>query len=329
MEAAKTTKTVDFGLRLCNHFVLAVMFRIRRWIKEFFSLSHSQTNGFIILVPLLGVIIFSGPLWHWYISTREIDRSRDLAILDSMVARWDTHSISEEGPKIDSVKSPFHFDPNRATLQELQALGFSSILATRIDRYRQKGGKFFVKKDLLKIYGMDSAFYKQLYSFIKLPDKKQVERRQYKKTDVAGKNTPVKTPAIRFDINKADTTQLMSVVGIGAKRALRIIKYRDALGGFITMDQLQEVFGLDSVVVRELLDATFLASDFKPMTINVNTSDEKSLAFHPYLSNTAARSIVAYRFQHGEFKTMGELRNIHALDEKTIQKITPYLTLGD
>ena len=95
------------------------------------------------------------------------------------------------------------------------------------------------------------------------------------------------------------------------------------------MEQIQEVFGLDSVVVRKLLDATFIAEDFEQLTININTSDEKRLASHPYLSNTAARSIVAYRFQHGEFKTMEDLRNIHALDEKTIQKITPYLTLGD
>jgi DNA uptake protein ComE-like DNA-binding protein len=95
------------------------------------------------------------------------------------------------------------------------------------------------------------------------------------------------------------------------------------------MDQLHEVFGLDSMAIRGVLAASFVAENFRPVTININTSDEKRLAFHPYLSNTAARSIVAYRFQHGEFKTIGELRNIHALDEKTIQKITPYLTLGD
>ena len=250
-------------------------------------------------------------------------------MLDSMVALWETHSSAEERPPRDTTMSMFRFDPNRASLTELQALGFSSVLATRIDRYRQKGGKFLVKKDLLKIYGMDSALYKQLYVYIELPDRKQFETKRHQKTDVDRKNTPAKAAAIKFDINKADTVQLMSVVGIGAKRAQRIIKYREALGGFISMDQLKEVFSLDSVVVRRLFDATFIDSDFQPVTINVNTSDEKRLAFHPYLSNAAARSIVAYRFQHGEFKAIEELRNIHALDAKTIQKITPYLKLGD
>ena len=303
---------------------------IRRWVKETFALSHSQASGFIVLIPLLGIIIFSGPVWHWYISAREDDTSRDVAILDSLVELWETQ------PKVRGAEAQappqltlFHFNPNHATVQELQALGFSTNLATRIDRYRQKGGKFLVKKDLLKIYGIDSSFYKQLSAFIELPETSEKKRMRQERLTYERKSTSVKTTLAKFDLNKADTSQLMSVGGIGTKRSQRIIKYRDALGGFIHMDQIQEVYGLDSTVVRKLSFESFIADDYQPVTINVNTSDEKRLASHPYLSNAAARSIVAYRFQHGEFKTMEELRNIHALNEKTIQKITPYLTLGD
>lgn len=305
------------------------MFWIKRWVKDFFFLSHSQANGFIILVPLLGIILFSGPLWHWYLSSRVEDRTKDLAMLDSLVALWEPTAAIEKISPSDSSRSVFHFNPNLATVDDLEALGFSSELAVRIDRYRNKGGKFVAKKDLLKIYGVDSSLYKRLYAFIDLPETSRVERTPDKRTPFEHKKPHVEKKVLTFDINKADTSQLMRVEGIGSKRSQRIIKYRDALGGFITMDQLQEVFGLDSVVIRKLLDATFIASGFRPVTMNVNTSDEKRLAFHPYLSNAAARSIVAYRFQHGEFKTIEELRNIHALDEKTIQKITPYLTLGD
>jgi competence protein ComEA len=303
---------------------------IRRWVKELFALSHSQANGFIVLVPLLGIIIFSGPVWHWYISTRPDDRSRDRALLDSLVALWEARPLVQGNDPLPSPTSTlFHFDPNKVTVEELQALGFSTGLATRIDRYRQKGGKFLVKKDLLKIYGIDSSFYKQLSAFIDLPERLEQKRKLYERPVFERKSAPVKTASAKFDLNKADTSLLMSVGGIGTKRSQRIIKYRDALGGFIDMDQIQEVYGLDSTVVRKLSLESFIAEDYQPVTMNVNTSDEKSLASHPYLSNAAARSIVAYRFQHGEFKTIEELRNIHALDEKTIQKITPYLTLGD
>ena len=304
------------------------MLGIRRWVKELFVLSHSQANGFIVLVPLLGIIIFSGPLWHWYMSTRIDDRSQDMVMLDSLVTLWEGEIIAEGSESLSPKPTSFHFDPNHATVVELQALGFSPGLATRIDRYRQKGGKFFVKKDLLKIYGIDSTFYKQLYAFIDLPERSE-QKRTHQRKIYERKDSSVKTTSAKFDLNKADTLQLMRVGGIGTKRSQRIIKYRDALGGFIDMDQIQEVYGLDSTVVRTLLAESFIAGDYQPVTMNINTSDEKRLASHPYLSNAAARSIVAYRFQHGEFKAIVELRNIHALDDKTIQKITPYLTLGD
>jgi competence protein ComEA len=303
---------------------------IRRWVKESFALSHSQASGFVVLVPLLGIIIFSGPAWHWYISARADDTSRDVAILDSLVELWEARPMAQGNVPRPSPQSPlFHFDPNHATVEELQALGFSTNLATRIDRYRQKGGKFLVRKDLLKIYGIDSSFYKQLSAFIDLPEKSEQKRMQRERLIYERKSSTVKTTSAKFDLNEADTSQLMNVGGIGTKRSQRIIKYRDALGGFIHMDQIQEVYGLDSTVVRKLSVESFIAEDYQPVTMNVNTSDEKRLASHPYLSNAAARSIVAYRFQHGEFKTIEDLRNIHALDEKTIQKITPYLTLGD
>ena len=292
-------------------------------------MSHSQANGFIILVPLLGIIVLSGPMWHWYISTKSEDRTRDLAMLDSLVALWESPNLVGAIDPPDSVTAAFRFDPNHATLQELQALGFHPALATRIDRYRQKGGRFFAKRDLLKIYGIDSSLYNRLYAFIDLPETSQVERTRNKKKSFERKNIPANNGLSKFDINKADTLQLMRVEGIGTKRSQRIVNYRNALGGFISMDQIQEVFGLDSVVVHKLLDATFIAEDFEQVTMNINTSDEKRLAAHPYLSNAAARSIVAYRFQHGDFKTIGDLRNIHVLDEKTIQKIAPYLRLGD
>jgi DNA uptake protein ComE-like DNA-binding protein len=258
-----------------------------------------------------------------------VDRSRDIAMLDSIVAIWNAQVPDERTPTAPSLPTFFRFDPNSATLEEFHMLGFSRGLATRIDHYRQKGGKFFIKKDLLKIYGIDSSFYKQLSAFIDLPERSQQKKTHSQRTVYDPKTTSEKKATLRFDLNKADSTQLMSLGGIGAKRSRRIINYRQALGGFISMDQLQEVFGLDSTVIRTLQKESFVAGDFLPVTMNINTSDEKRLASHPYLSNAAARSIVAYRFQHGEFKTIEELRNIHALDEKTIQKITPYLTLGD
>jgi competence protein ComEA len=307
------------------------MFWIKRWVKDAFVLSHSQANGFVILVPLLAIIVFSGPVWHWYVSGRTIDLSKDKVMLDSLVAVWERQPPEAENQSKDAdAHSPFSFNPNHATAEEFRALGFSTALATRIDRYRRKGGKFQVKADLLKIYGIDSAFFRKLYSFIDLPERIELEKKEYRKKEYEKKNSiPLENPLSKFDLNEADTLQFMKIDGIGAKRSQRIVKYRDALGGFVSTDQLVEVFGLDSTTLNRLMSITFVAENFQPKKIHINTSDENTLALHPYFRKSVARSIVAYRFQHGEFKTLGDLRNIHALDEKTIRKITPYLTMGD
>ena len=74
----------------------------------------------------------------------------------------------------------FHFDPNNAPAKDLLMLGFSQNLATRITRYREKGGKFKTKSDLLKIYGVDSTFYQRLYPFISLPEREANKRKEDK-----------------------------------------------------------------------------------------------------------------------------------------------------
>lgn len=305
---------------------------IKRWVKEFFELSHSQVNGFIVLVPLLLIILFSEPLWHWYVSTQPDDLTVDVARLDSLVGRWNEKRPGqrEPGMEMPSKTGLFTFDPNRATVEELQTLGFSSNVSIRITRYREKGGKFRVKSDLLKIYGVDSAFYQQLYGYIGLPERISIKKQPW--SNDGNRSTYkkiIEKTRVVFDLNQADTSKLKSVFGIGEKLSVRIVKYRDALGGFTSMEQLREIFGLDSVVVEGLRKVSFVAPDFTPIQLNINTLDEKKLSIHPYLRKTIARSIVAYRFQHGEFKTLDDLRSIHTLDEKTIEKILPYLTVGN
>jgi len=86
------------------------------------------------------------------------------------------------------------------------------------------------------------------------------------------------------------------------------------------MEQVLEVYGLDSAVVSRVVKASYVQKEFQPRKLNINTADEKELAAHPYLRKTAARSIVAYRFQHGEFKALVDLGKIHTLDPKTIEK---------
>jgi competence protein ComEA len=303
------------------------MFWIKRWVKDFFFLSHSQVNGFVVLVPLLAIVLFSAPAWQWFVSQQPKDYSKDRATLDSLIALWDEsrpEKVKDHLPDDVSKRTFTLFDPNQATADELILLGFSNSLSKRMVHYREKGGTFRIKSDLLKIYGMDSSLYQQLYSFIDLPVSNKL-----RKADHPAKRPSRSDAKATFDLNLADTSQLKSIYGIGEKLSLRIIRYRDALGGFVSMEQVLEVYGLDTTVVNRMAKASYIREDFQPRKLNINKADEKELAAHPYLRKTAARSIVAYRFQHGEFTALEDLGNIHTLDPNTIEKIIPYLTIED
>lgn len=116
---------------------------------------------------------------------------------------------------------------------------------------------------------------------------------------------------------------LKEIYGIGEKLSLRILRYRDVLGGFVTMDQLHEVYGLDSLVVKRLKEQSFIEDGFEPEKIDLNLASEKQLSIHPYL-NKKARAIVSYRFQHGDFKSVEDIRRVVNLDDKIFQRITLY-----
>src|SRR5688500_9623509 len=245
------------------------MLRLKHWIKDFFGFSRSQVNGFIILLPLITFFLFSEPVWHWWVSKQTIDLTADRAKLDSLVGLWSSENDKNSNSADIVIKKNdlFAFNPNSASNGDFIALGFSAKLASRIVNYREKGGKFRIKSDLLKIYGFDSTFYQQIQAYITLPEHvfkvKAKEKFQQKKT-IASKKEPEK-----FNLNQADTAQLKKVYGIGDKLSLRIVKYRDVLGGFISMKQVGEVYGLDSAVVDRLARFSFVENEFQPVRIKI------------------------------------------------------------
>jgi competence protein ComEA len=294
--------------------------KLKHQIRNFFGFSKTETNGFVLLLVIISIALFSKPVYHVWISNRPVDFSKERKTLDSLTAQWELQKIETNTIPIDEeiAVTFFEFNPNTVTAEELKALGFSERLKKGLINYRTKGGEFRIKSDLKKLYGMDPAFYESLYSFIQLPEKITYEK-------AAVSESKKKSEA--FNLNEADTIQLQKIYGIGSVLANRIVKYRERLGGFINADQVREVYGLDSVVIKQILKASFLDENFTPRKININTADETLLSAHPYFSKKSARAIVTYRFQHQKYQSIDDLRKIELLDQQTINKIYPYVTI--
>ena len=303
------------------------MQKFRRWVRSYVGFTTSQANGFFVLLPLLVLILFSEPAWRWWTRRNGMQSVPDSAALEAFIAGWREEApLSSPGGSVHTHEAPvserFAFNPNHTGYDSLRRLGMAPHLARRIIHYREKGGRFRKKRDLLRIYGFDSLFYETLAPFIQLPEK--AARENYFTTAAAERKV-----AATFDLNTADTARLKRIYGIGNALSQRIVKFRDRLGGFISGQQLYEVYGLDSVVVKRLLEVSYIADGFQPRKFNVNAIDEHDLSAHPYVSGSIARAIVAYRFQHGSFRTMNDLRNIPILTEAIIEKIEPYILFSE
>lgn len=296
------------------------MRRITVFIRKFFSLSRGETNGFLILIPLMAVILFSEPVFRMWFVDKTPHESADQAKLDAMIARWEWPKEKNDSASTIPTRR-FLFDPNKASKEQLVQLGFPQSLAQRILNYRTKGGIFRIQSDLQKIYGMDSVLYSNLVPFINLPD-------QLVKPQVVAesKKTEHVSPVFyTFDINLADTAQLKKIYGIGNVLSVRIIAYRERLGGFVSNNQLREVYGLDSAVLKQLNEKVFVRGDFIPRRLNANEATEKELALHPYIKSKLAKAITTYRFQHGNFASIDDLQKIALVDDETFGKIKSYL----
>ena len=305
---------------------------IKKWIRDVFGFSGNEINGFLILIPVMLLLIFSEPIYSTLVANRAERHEEDTKRLDSLIALWKIHlADSPETTSRAHRVSLFSFDPNTASVEQLRSLGFSQTSANRIVAYRRKGGTFRIKSDLMKIYGLDSTLYKQLYTYILLPSERILLPSDRDKPRQVSKLESLERKSVNraFDINTADTIFLKTVYGIGSKLAARIVKFRDGLGGFIKPEQLNEVYGLDSMVVNRLLKISFINEGFIPMKININTADEKQLSAHPYIRYKIARALVTYRFQHGDFMDVRDIKKLTLIKPEEVERFLPYVKVKD
>jgi len=119
----------------------------------------------------------------------------------------------------------------------------------------------------------------------------------------------LRKPLSPFDINLADTTAFIALSGIGSKLAERIVKFREKLGGFYSIEQIGEVYGLADSVFQKIRPF-FLLSPFTVRKININTATLDELKSHPYIRWAIANPVIAYRNEHGPFAKIEDLKKV-------------------
>jgi competence protein ComEA len=285
----------------------------RRFLREYLSLTNSERRGFLILLILVNSAILLRLLIPVLVSP---DNTNTTAQEISLPVS-ETH---------DSIRY-FEFDPNTASLDSLIILGLSRATARTLINYREHGGRFRKKEDLLKIYGLDEKDFLLLEPYIKIESWQIINSKP--EPEARFTSEPVVHNAIgRFELNGADSSVLVGVYGIGPVYAKRILKFRDLLGGFYSMQQLREVYGLSDEQYEELTRKSFTDSS-RIQAINLNSAGWEELEKHPYLNSYQANALLAYRSRIGNFRSLEEITANNLLPEEVYSKISPYLEIPE
>ncbi|MBO5844379.1 MAG: helix-hairpin-helix domain-containing protein [Bacteroidales bacterium] len=135
--------------------------------------------------------------------------------------------------------------------------------------------------------------------------------------------------SVYLDLNASDTLDLQEVRGVGKVRARNIYKYGQKLGGYISVNQLKEVYSIDSATFEQI-KPHFYAGKTEIRKVNINSDDPKYLARHPYIDFALAKALIRFRKKYEkDFNSIEEIKQIHLMDEETYNKLRPYIKLSE
>jgi DNA uptake protein ComE-like DNA-binding protein len=231
--------------------------------------------------------------------------------LATVLAPYLTFSNNRSKQKVASISknrndSLFNFNPNSVSEYELESLGLSSGQAKTLINFKQKGGKFYKKEDLKKIYSISDELYNKLEPYIR------IERDENEISII--------------ELNSATKEKLKKIRGIGEKTAERLIVYRTQLGGYSNLNQLDDVYGLDSTI-KNNKTTYFIINTEVLSKIRINNVTFKELLYHPYCDYNTTKKIINYREMHGDFISIEQILENNLIKAKQYRKIAPYLTL--
>ena len=274
-------------------------------IKNWFGFSRRERRSSIILLFLIIIIV----LLRIAVPEKNII-VEDVTASISEIGGASGFDISEEQSSVEL----FSFDPNTVQYDTLIKLGFTKREAATLIAYRNKGGKFRQPSDLRKVYGIEEVKAKKLIPFVEV------------KTDTTKKEkfVPKKLQKTLIDLNNCDSALLVTLPGIGPVLSVRIIKYRNLLGGFASVNQLKEVYGLPPETF-EIIKGRVFADSSAIIRININTAGYKELSRLPYLENYEITSILKYRELKGRIEEMNDLTENKLLTVEKADKVRPYL----
>ncbi|TAE35223.1 MAG: hypothetical protein EAY66_09485 [Sphingobacteriales bacterium] len=298
---------------------------MHKFLKGYFTISKREFNGMLVFVIVM-IAVFLVPFVYDKLMVEPVRVKIEVlqpAInqIEKNTYQLKQSNYSNKGKHYKGVL--FNFNPNTLNLQGWVKLGLTDKQASSVLKYVAKGGKFYTKADVKKMYAISPANYDRFEPYIQIPENSNPN---------SPANTYASTPTIPnktienvlVEINAADSATLTTIKGIGPAFASRILKYRNRIGGFSGVAQLREVYGIDSLKYDQIKNQIKVNTALLIKT-NINAAEFEEMKKIPYLTYKQVNAIIAFRKQHGKFLQVSELEKIVILTPSLIQKIAPYV----
>lgn len=280
----------------------------------FFNYNKNQRNGLLLLF----VIIISLQLLYFFASYRVDFEGSDADEQDWL-------SYQEWVDSVKSIERPsyqlYPFNPNFISDFKGYQLGMSVEEIDRLHEFRKQNKYVNSVEEFQKVTGISDSLLSVISPYFKFPDWIEKKKPAYSIQLIAKESEKI-TP---MDINSATQEDLIKVRGIGEKLSERILKFRESLGAFVSMEQLHDVYGLSPEVIEETKRYFFISDTSTVKKIKINELSVKELGLFPYFKYPISKNIVVYRSMNGEIKKIEDLLKIQGFPIEKIEIIALYL----
>lgn len=295
--------------------------------KDYFYFSRSERKGIIILI----ILIISVIGFNLYLSQTEVEAGHysdeELKECKEFITSIREREQSKRTPyytkkEVEIILAPF--DPNVADSATFVRLGLRPYIAHNILCYRKKGGKFRTPEAFAKIYGIEKEQYQTLLPYIIIGEEFQLRKDTSQPIAFAEPRDTLKffkyPKGTVIDLNESDTAELKKIPGIGRSTAARIVYYRNKLGGFYQVAQLQDLSH-----VSDTLNKWFSIKNTSVHRINLNKTSVERLSAHPYINFYQAKVIVEYKKKKGALKSLKQLVLYNEFTDKDLERLEHYV----
>ncbi|MBR5205822.1 MAG: helix-hairpin-helix domain-containing protein [Alistipes sp.] len=222
---------------------------------------------------------------------------------------------STPADKPHTTIEPSRFSLDTVTANYLHAIGFSLREAELVIRYRDMIGGYRSIEEFEECYAVGAERAKWLEPYIVFPPRDSVATYSAERV------------TFPIDVNSADSAMLRRVRGIGEKSVMHILRYRELLGGYYSVEQISELKVVTPDNFR-IISQQIWCDSARIKKICINFAGLKALEVHPYITNRMLRRIINHRELKGGWSTIEEMIESNIFTEEEAKRIAPYLDFG-